>query len=115
MFDLQTLLETEYKPEFPELLAPYEMLIVKEHEDSDAWEGNICRIREDSDDQHYLAISYVYNEGQGGANQYLPIVMDTFARFNAIARKCYPTVLDPMDFACVYLELREAVRDWGED
>lgn len=108
MVEISDLLETSYKPQFPELLAPYRIQITKEYENSDAWEANLCRTREDDGVFYYLVISAVYNEGQGGPNQYLPTLADLFARFNEISRKCFPTVLDPMDYACLYLELREA-------
>ena len=105
--DLTALMEGAYKPEHPELLLPYYVEI--ETDNNEMWHGKVWQEREDG--TGYVFITTVGNRGEGGPNYYDPLVVDRYAVFKRVCEKCYPTALDPMDFACVFMELREA---WKE-
>lgn len=106
MLDIDALM-TQYKPEFPEILSVYFVDIEWESDCKNGWSGKIYCEYEDTDGA-YFPIAGVENAGNGGANEYFPIAFDDFRRFKNRAMRCYPSALDPMDYACIYLELREA-------
>lgn len=103
--DLDALFE-QYRPEYPEILAGYFIDIEWESVEG-AWGGKIYQEREEDETIHFPMCA-VGNEGNGGCNEYLPIAFTDFSRFKNRAMRCYPNALDPMDYACMYLELREA-------
>jgi len=105
--DIHELLENAYKPLFPELLSMYNVDIEHEDLETGAWSGKVWQEREDQEGW-YFPLCGVENANNGAQNYYSPIVFDAFTRFKNRTMRCYPTALDPMDFACVYLELREA-------
>jgi len=102
--DFDRLLE-QYKPEYPELLDEYQVDIESESVFDGSWHGKVYQ--ENIDGGHFALCGFG-NAGQGGCNNYYPIVFDEFKRFTRLCAKCYPKALEPMDFACMYLELREA-------
>lgn len=112
MVNLLALMENEYKPEYPELLDPYMVDIEWESTDSEAWSG---KVYQDNGDGGHFPLCGMENTGTGSHNNYYPIVFDQFPVFKNIALKCYPKALDPLDYACVYLEIREAYRQQDLD
>jgi hypothetical protein len=112
MIDLQLLLENEYKTDFPELLEPYAIDIEWESSSCESWSGKIYQ--ENTEDGHYPMCA-VENTGTGAQNNYYPIVFNQFPIFKKIATKCFPTALEPLDYACMYLEIRDAYRQQDLD
>lgn len=112
MLDIDSLLEHDYKTDYPELLDIYFMDVEWESSSSEAWSGKIWQEREDGG---YFPMCAVENTGTGAQNNYYPIVFNEFPLFKKVAKKCFPSALDPLDYACMYLELREAKREQDLD
>lgn len=112
MLDIDSLLEHDYKTDTPWSLDIYFMDIEWESSSSEAWSGKIWQQREDGG---YFPMCAVENTGTGAQNNYYPIVFNEFPLFKKVAKKCFPKALDPLDYACMYLELREAKREQDLD
>ena len=104
--DIDQLLEEMYSTEQPELLANYHIDIESEEEDG-SWHGKVWWEREDTT----LPILAVSNSNTGDANKYVNITgADNRNAFFEACRLAFPSSSEPVDTACIYLELREAKR-----
>lgn len=106
--NIEELLAGAYKPLFPELLSMYNVDIEWECSMSSAWSGKVWKERDDQEGW-YTPIVAVNNAGTGGCNVYYHITSNAdFNNFKRTCEKCFPNASDYMDYACIYLELREA-------
>lgn len=108
---LDELLETTYAPAFPELLSMYHIDIEYQDYDGIVWGGKLWKEVNTAEEYAYpfLAVS---NAGEGGSNKYTLITSkEDREEFFEACRKCFPKEVEPQDYACVYLELRQAKQD----
>ena len=109
MIDIEELLNTAYLTEFPDLLSDYHIDIEHQSLDGLVWSGKLWKEQEDGRTYPFMAVA---NTGEGGCNKYIRITSPEDEReFFAVARKCFPKQIEPQDYACVYLELRQAKQD----
>lgn len=109
------LLNTTYAPLFPELLSMYHMDIEYQSHDGIVWGGKLWK-EVHTDDGYAYPFLAVNNAGEGGCNKYTLITSkEDRDEFFAIAHKCFPKETEPQDYACVYLELRQASQDLNNE
>lgn len=109
MIDIDQLLDTQYKPEQPELLGMYHIDIEYESLEDQSWHGKLWIERLDGTAYPFMAVS---NAGDGSANNYTLITSNEDRRtFFDACRIAFPRQTEPSDTACVYLELRQAKQD----
>lgn len=106
--NITALMEGTYRTEYPELLSSYYVEVLSELDDT--WHGNIWEEHEDQ--SGYFLLCGVGNNGDG--NYYNPVVFDRWNVFQRVCNKCYPRATDPVEYACTYMELREAQKEENE-
>lgn len=111
--DIDELIKTTYFTEFPELLSSYYIDVEYQSLDGIVWGGKLWKEREDTEAYPFLAVD---NAGEGGSNKYTLITskQDRTEFFEA-CQQCFPKEVEPQDYACVYLELRQAKQNLDND
>lgn len=107
--DIDHLLNVLYATEHPELLANYHIDIEYQSPEGLVWGGKLW-VEDDNGNGHpFLAVD---NAGEGGSNKYTMITSpEQRNAFFKACEKAFPTHSEPVDIACMYLELRQAKQD----